>query len=377
MSHNHCRVLMEGKIRECGRPVFPGRASCIFHTDSKTREEEKCFTEELKKELERLCADPTVQSLDFTRFVFPSQNGLFKWTEVTTRFPKPVIFEYASFVGGVEFSKCIFDAEAQFFATAFGGHEVYLETRFPGDFAADRNSVFVAKGVFFRDVEYVSPGKVQFRGLANARIDLRNVSFLSTNIENVVFVDERWQRDPPRWARRTRKRVIDEDLIESSKQYLDHPLKQALPSYEKVKRLYRDLRKNYEAAGRYAEAGDFFIGEMEMRRLDTTVQSPLFRWLSQNCSLLGLYKHVSLYGESHGRLIAWSAVLVILFTVLRLVHSPNALSAATVFSRFGDSAAAFFQFPKSNYTLDLVERIISAFVLGLLLVSLKRNFERK
>lgn len=305
-------------------------------------------------------------------------------------FQAKALFSKASFKGKTDFSSTNFAKEAEFRETSFAEGDFsyaeffdevqFIETKFPGDFILSPNSVLIAKGIFFRDVQFVAPEKVQFRGLETTPIDLRNVSFLSIDIDRVVFVDEKWASKLSAPGLRKRTAVIDEELIALSERYMDHPLKQSLPTYEKVKQLYRRLRKNYESAARYAEAGDFFIGEMEMRRLDTKVKNRFLRWLCQNFSLIALYRLLSLYGESYRRLLAWSVVIVIAFTVLRVFALPIGapkFSLYVILSQIGNSISAFLQLPRGHSGLDITERILSAPIIGLLLVSLKRNFERK
>jgi len=52
------------------------------------------------------------------------------------------------------------------------------------------------------------------------------------------------------------------------------------------------LKDNYEHQGNYPDAGDFYIGEMEMRRLNPSTNR-LERFL------LTLYRYLSLYGEDY------------------------------------------------------------------------------
>jgi hypothetical protein len=65
-----------------------------------------------------------------------------------------------------------------------------------------------------------------------------------------------------------------------------------------VYRLYNDLRLNYERTGRYHEAGDFFVGAMEMRRCGN-FEKPLIR------VLLHFYRLFSFYGERPVRAFTW------------------------------------------------------------------------
>jgi uncharacterized protein YjbI with pentapeptide repeats len=457
---------------------------------NKSREQEGDFTKMLSEEIERIRNDNQTNVFDFTRFVFPSLNGLFYFNELTTHFTKPVIFDSARFAGGADFSGSEFEEDADFFKTVFGGMEKYagyanfdkttfkkkasfwatdfrggaeslpgaqfanvnfvgdarfnsssfknwatfnrstfaetadfsktqfggkadfnkvtflkevkfkesafvsadfthtkfcqaaefIGTKFPNRIVPNENSINLVTGIFFRDVDFLEPETVQFRGIGLSQIDLKGISFLSTDIKNVIFVEEKWGTKPVLFGMRQRRCVLDEDLIEGSHRYESHPLGYLLPTYEKVKQVYRRLRKNYEVAGRYAEAGDFYVGEMEMRRLDVGLKKRPLRWLAQNVSPIAIYKYLSLYGESFSRLLVWAIVVILTFSAIRLLSSVSeseSMTFSAVLNEIGHSVAAFFQLPVTDSKLDVVERILSAPILGLLLVSLKRNYERK
>jgi len=288
-------------------------------------------------------------------------------------------FERSHFAGAVEFQDTTFRTGGDFTGAVFSSGAQFIGTKFPPDATPAPNSVLVVNAVLFRDVEFSNPAKVHFRGVPSAPISLRAVSFLSTDVEKIVFVDEQWAHRSRSRGLAGRSVVLDERLIELSKRNLDHPLSHTFPTYAKVMQLYRRLRKNYEAAGRYAEAGDFFVGEMEMRRLDVPHRSRLGKWLARNVSTLGLYKHLSLYGESPRRSAAWAVALVVAFTALRIGLAPHSREdiAVQVLAAFTDSLAAFFQFPRHTGGVDVAERVLAAPLIGLILLSLKRNFERK
>ncbi len=253
-----------------------------------------------------------------------------------------------------DFSKSSFES-SNFSESVFAGEVRFYDVTFAGPSSKEP--------VNFRDVRFISPELVEFRGTNESPIDLSNISFLSTNVEEVTFVDEKWR------SVGSRKVVIDEGLIS-----------QTDATYEKVKQLYRRLRKNYESNRRYADAGDFFVGEMEMRRLDVANNRRFLRVLWQNLSLIALYKWLSVYGESPSRLFYWSAGIILFFSLLRYLIIPeesltNVLEIYII--HLGQSTSAFFQFPISKPIVDIPQRIASAFILALLAISLRRKFERR
>jgi len=195
-------------------------------------------------------------------------------------------------------------------------------------------------------------------------------------------LDETWNKI------KGRSIVVDEKLIG----------KEEFVTYGAVAQIYRRLRRNYESNLRFAEAGDFFIGEMEMRRLDvnTRFKNKILReiilWLKRNLSPLGIYKHLSLYGESYGRLVILAVFIIFSYPIIDWLYglSFNLLSnwlyntpsikynfvdfiTKTYPSTIRNSIASFFQL-ESTY---LGERLVGIPILGLLFIALKRKFERR
>jgi uncharacterized protein YjbI with pentapeptide repeats len=72
------------------------------------------------------------------------------------------------------------------------------------------------------------------------------------------------------------------------------------------KQIYSQLRLNYEDSGRYHEAGEYFVGEMEMRRKGDSEP----KWRRR---VLYLYKYFSLYGERPFLALIWIFGLWFLF----------------------------------------------------------------
>jgi hypothetical protein len=193
-------------------------------------------------------------------------------------------------------------------------------------------------------------------------IDLGNVSFINTDISEVDFLNETWMKNKDRLV------VLDEYRITEFERI----------TYNEVAQLYRRLRRNYENNYKFAEAGDFFIGEMEMRRLDVT---PRFKnenvkkielLLKRNISLLGIYKLLSFYGESYFRPVI-CALIVIIFYPLTMHWLLNVSLPDDFLTYMRTSASSFFQMDNKY----VGERIIGIIILGLLFIALKRKFERK
>jgi hypothetical protein len=145
--------------------------------------------------------------------------------------------------------------------------------------------------------------------------------------------------------------------------------------YRLVEKLYRQLRKNYEGKGAYAEAGDFHYGEMEMRRL---AQPAALRHIS----LAALYKYLSGYGEQHGLALFWLLFAVfVLFPALYLLAGAFGEPAGAVLHSLEistflkpESAAPV---PMAGRFVEGCERIAVPVQAGLLLLAIKRHYARQ
>lgn len=75
-------------------------------------------------------------------------------------------------------------------------------------------------------------------------------------------------------------------------------------SYAHVIQTYRQLQTSYASSFRYSEAGDFYVGEQEMRRLSKGLFREFF-------SMSFLYKLFSYYGESYQLPFNWLAATLL------------------------------------------------------------------
>lgn len=427
----------------CGRHAYR-HGRCIFHLEDKSYEETKIFEREFWQELERMEKDNDIKELDFTRFIFPEEisfkNHLFekhvsfllvifiKGADFSrAQFKDTAFFSQARFIDEANFSEAQFKSTAVFFKAQFSKTDFsnvqfnstadflevqfrntayfylaqfsdrayfylaqfneeafFSECRFNGianfngtqfsnevDFSG---SVFLS-GVFFINTRFQNSSEVLIRfqyckfhkpeDVSFQSIDLRSVSFLMTDVTEIEFLDERWVEQNGRLV------VIDENHIGD-----------VSTSYSAVAQLYRQLRRNYETNYRFTEAGNFFVGEMEMRRLDvsTIIENKNLKkivlWIKRNCSLLAIYKHLSLYGESYIRPAIFAFVVIVSYPMLMhwIFNVPLvAQSHDFLYAYIRKSAASFFQMDNAY----IGERILGIPILGLLFMALKRKFERK
>ena len=223
--------------------------------------------------------------------------------------------------------------------------------------------------------------------MRNGKIALKMVSFKETDMVFVKFLNVEWDRKRIGIGPLRMERIViyDEKLLENSVRRGD---------YETVAHIYWGLRHNYEKSGRYAEAGDFYISEMEMRRLQNS-PPPLRKgskmtiwerirwtilswgwWRRNLLSPLAIYKYLSLYGESYVLASLWIFITVLLFTFLR-AHLPSQGGQSTgLLDNLARSIFALFQL-RGEETIDNIERIIGAILTGNLFIALRRRLERR
>lgn len=432
-----CQVKV-GLQKPCGRPIYR-EEKCIFHLPNKDKIEKEIFEKEFWKEIERMKKSKDNLELNFDNFIFPEHisfknhifnkplslscakfnkyadfteakfeyradfsmaefNGYANFTDakfndvadfnvaifndnadfMVAEFNKEAIFESAEFKKLALFTQAKFNNEADFKYVQFIDEVIFRWTQFNG--VADfYNSEFRGKVLFgseftpllnnkylinFQNCKFYQPQDVKFQ-----YFDLRNVSFLYTDVTKVEFINEVWGKK--KGIIKGRIIVVDESRIKENEDI----------TYDAVAQLYRRLRRNYEDNYRFAEAGDFFIGEMEIRRLDVNINIKnekirnVVLWLKRNVSFLNLYKYLSLYGESYVLPMIWAFAVIISYPMLMywLFNVSLPQSDDFLYTYLRKSAASFFQM-QSTY---IGERIIGFLILGLFFIALKRKFERK
>jgi hypothetical protein len=149
---------------------------------------------------------------------------------------------------------------------------------------------------------------------------------------------------------------------------------------EAIAHTYRQLRIAYESSLQYPEAGDFYIGEMEMKRLNAvfrkkSVKNGLLRDIIQNFSLTAFYKYFSLYGECY-----WLPLLWMLFAIFGFSFCYYYRYGLCPSQAFENSFTTFFQMPPSNSKIPswliAIERLIGGVVTFLFILALRRKFKK-
>jgi len=187
-------------------------------------------------------------------------------------FFKTVHFENAKFIGATSFSNTVFEERSYFI----------------GNIEKETKNLCFYNIVDWSYARFLKPKLIDFTSVDFSKCRLSFADFSSVNL-----VDIKWQE------KNNRKVISDE--IEDKKSI----------NYSIVENAYRRLKKNYENSGDYSYAGDFHIGEMEMKRL---AQIKFFRYLS----LTSLYKYLSGYGEKFWRSIIWLIGFIFIFSYISL-----------------------------------------------------------
>lgn len=287
-------------LRICHRQVYDDHGKCICHS-----EEESKNISLFQKELDKILEDDQAEQFDFTESIFPKKG----WSFYNRTFDKDAKFYRAKFSGeayfnrvrfsgNAFFSEAVFLGEADFNFARFSGKANFFEVQFSGvaDFGSTK---FDNVTTFFKSVAK-SGALMTFDGEQNnknemwgsganftgfrvekyAQITFRKVSMggvqlLESNISRMKFIDVEW----PRTSLWHNRRTVADEMIEDEKDY-------AL-----IAQIYQGLQENYANWYRYLEAGDFFVGEQEMRRKGRG------RW-GQYFSLNNAYRILSFYGQS-------------------------------------------------------------------------------
>jgi len=243
------------------------------------------------------------------------------------RFSGAAVFRGATFNEDAGFEGAMFSGAADFGGATFENWLRFQGTTFPRD---------EGPGVVrFEIVTLEKPERAYFQD-----VNLSRVSFMGTDVRHVHFLNTTWAKLPkrarptprwwpfatmravrrkrarwprswplvfmtalwrrrPTWLRRRPLNVLYDDPRVSGRGMSQESASQAAE-------LYRQLRVNLEENRQHIEAGDFYVGQMDMRLHDTD-----FAWRS----LLRLYGVVALYGESYWRPLFLYVALGLLFAV--------------------------------------------------------------
>ena len=262
-------------------------------------------------------------------------------------------FNLTSFLGETVFSG-IHVNQASFINTSFSSHyhikvDEWIKSQ-------DQDTPSLLK---IRRPRFMDAGKIIIEGSTGEQQDtlISGISLIDTELEKVEFNDNTWITN----VYSGRKTVVDEIL-------LDRNLSENV-SYGDVAQLYRRLRKNFESAKRYEEAGDFFKGEMEVRRKHDP---------STGIRILhSIYWMLADYGESLFLPLFWSILLITVTTRFLAINRNVALTQQIVTECLYEALQLFFPFKAPTSILGLAVHILGALLLTLLYTAINRKLERK
>lgn len=266
----------------------------------------------------------------------------------------------------VSFHSATFNGETNFWDSIFNEKTDFIESTF-NDFTD------------FSSATFKEQERVMFDG------DLSNVSFKDTDITRIKF------GETTTWGKDDRYAIYDAVQLEQNPE--SHTLGSVLS-------IYRNLRENYEYRLMYEEAGKVFVKEMELRRNYKDDPKNDFRAKKRNIvrrkiSLTSIYSYLCEYGENFKRPVIWASVIFV-GALLYFLHFPdesaikdNSFSDPINYTLFVgpefetrseyviERTLASFSQIQSKELPDLVVRIFSILILGILFIVLRRRFERR
>lgn len=368
----------------------------------------------------------TFTKCDFETIIFRNDISFFNSTFVDTRFRnmefrgKTVNFVGARFEGStIPFGQCNFDTEEEvrFGQSKFSSNlspfsRCCMKTDIvdfeDAQISADKFYIFVteesdpvyddshlvinAKELYFEGLNleghfsytngannlspspFVSFSIINFSQMKSATFinaNLENARFLYSKIDEVYFANVKWRRENGRLIVYDEFHRVD-----------DHDI-------EDVRRIYVQLKRNYEENRDYRDVGDWFYREQEIIRKNLAFnRGRVIQLLRQNIfSLYPWYKYISYYGESYMLPFGWLIVILLLFGFCYYDLSLSTLSIPQ-FWTIGDGikyslltmtfqdTKRFDVIPELIFFVSVFQKLLSAIIVPLFLLALRRQFKR-
>jgi uncharacterized protein YjbI with pentapeptide repeats len=307
---------------------------------------------------------------------------------IVAKFEGTALFDRATFKKETLFDGATFKEVAWFIGATFEGRALFDGAKFEWRaWFKYLNIIGDSTYVVFRSTVFEKPHLVSFEGT-----NIMRFLFLSTKIEEISFRNAEFREEAS-------LRVYD--LLKNPKSRINF-------TFDDVIETYGRLRGNLEKNHRFSDAGIFFRGEMEARRMrpyyeflretdekegeETSfgrISFNLRKWLLRfyvELSPFALYKYFSEYGESVYRPLLCSFITIFLMAFLfTILGSPFfALSPQSFLRSLGESVGLFFQVTPVDYAtlpspksmLQLLERILGLLFSALEVIALKRMLER-
>ena len=310
-------------------------------------------------------------------FSSSSFNGeaVFRWA----KFHRHVIFAEAEFHSEANFKEVVFKDFCDFSSSVFHNdlslrlvslddiiifehtqvnNRLWINPRYMGN---HQYNIIKFSNVIFGD-----KGKIIISGSMGDIVNdfICGILFRNTELTHFEFIDEVWHQ-------KYRRKVITDEILLRLKEEPEHEILDQ-PSSEQVIQSYRRLRENFEDSKRYSEAGDFFIGEMEIIRN----YSPIFF----TRFLYTVYYGLSSYGESIALPLIWSALIIFIvagFNVLFFVKPIPELFLTEYLASLVNTFQKFLPFSSVSTFMDLVTKLLGTLLFGLIFIGLRRKLERR
>jgi hypothetical protein len=337
---------------------------------------------------------------------------------IDAKFQGEAVFSDADFRGDTDFSRSKFQGDVDFRVTKFQETTNFSQASFLGKVNFSNNEF--RRETFFVLVVFEQPSRVLFNDN-----NLSNVSFADTEITRIRVGDKIiWGENQSDFS------IIEEKWLSQTAKGEEVGRDVSL---DLVLSILRNLRENYEFRLRYDEGGKLFRKEMEVKRkyrykpsvyrlklklitlgrklklyhgVPPKIEYKIIEnsWLRRHFSLIGLYFHLSDYGESVTKPTLTGIVTIFLSTLFWLTQSnphsephfqliDNSTSHFIGMYQSGNLTHWLKSFERSlgdflpllslqgGIQIGIVDYIIKivggALTFGLLIIALRRKFERK
>lgn len=266
-------------------PIFKGEASF----DNVNFEKESRFVKSV------FMKEASFIDTTFGRMVFFISNA----------FQADTDFSSAKFMYNACFKDDSFKENASFRGAKFEGEVIFEDIRFNGmvnmganfrskaifrSFKSDKDDLMFSKStsVSFCQAIFMEPHLIEF-----AEVDFSSCDLRKADLRTIDFSLVTWKECGMRYWRR--------------KCLYRHPD----ATDEELEAVYRQIRQSYEDRKNYPEAGDFYYGEMELKRKK-------YWWRRYLPSLTSLYWLCSGYGQSPLQAGFLLVILLFVFTEINL-----------------------------------------------------------
>ncbi|HHT9124213.1 MAG TPA: pentapeptide repeat-containing protein [Candidatus Brocadiia bacterium] len=305
-----------------------------------------------------------LQEADFTHVKF-AQEADFR----LAKFSQYVTFFVAEFSSEVYFFGTTFEKGVNFSWAEFKDRAYFMPVGVPVE--PESKKVTFDSLSLFKYVHF--SGDVIFQ-----QVNLSKCSFLHSNIDKVDFRYCEFEK------KRFRKNVLMDELDCDIAVKSATDKRKAREEYEHVRRLYLELKRNFEEKKDWNKAGDFHFGEMECRR-------KMKGWLGRKLSLTAFYCWASGYCERPLRtFLILLASVFIFFPLMYGLSEGKFISTLTIVNEYSvrllDSlnVATLIRLGKPTETITgfwkpivaVTELIVVPILIALLALALRRKVKR-